>query len=380
VVNPLDQMYDTAKMSDGTPVKNVISRADFWHLASHRAVVTASDGNCDLDFSAGRVDFDSSKITPRFVGRLPDAFAWSEMQRVSDRNGMDEVTAAALMGAHTVGQCHVQASGYEGAWDWTPKQFDANFWKAMLNGKWFVHNIQSVDSQTGAKRTKTQFSLGGSQWDTSVMLFSDMGMHDDLTTCNWSQGEPVANGNCPQNHNPSGIASAIQNWANNPSAFYDAFSAAWAEMSLWGCKTCYQVDEFTRDINCASVYHHSCTNGYPNAPVINSWSSGWSNPNNKPPSTGPSSGGITYAPKPTPGATTTTTRPPSTTTRAPYTTQASGSPTRLPATTPAPTTPAPTTTPAPITTEAPVTTFAVETTSSPSTTAPYSTHRYYPEN
>jgi hypothetical protein len=372
-VDPLDKMYNTAKVN-GKHLSKFLSRADFWHLASFRAVIRSAGGNVVMNFTAGRVDPDMT-TPPRFPGRLPAAFAWSEMQRVAHRNGMSDLSAAALLGAHTLGQCHPTTSGYQGAWDPTPFTFDEQYWKALLDFQWHPHTITAINGQTGQPTTKEQFSLGGSNFDVSVMLFADMGMHVDLDNppCNVDNGD-VASGVCPNNTTPTNMPKVLRAWADNPPSFFSAFARAFTNMQNWGCDNCTLVGEYTDPVDCSSYYQHTCKKGYKGS--YSYWKSGYNTPAPPPSTTTPPSpyqttttpptttngGGPTKSPG-TSTAPTTTTAAPTTTTAAPTTTTAAPTTTTAAPTT---TTAAPTTT-----TAAPTTTYAPTTTTTAPTHKPY---------
>jgi hypothetical protein len=211
---------------------------------------------------------------PRFPGRLPQAFGWSEMQKVAKRNGMSDVQAAALIGAHTLGGCHPTVSGYQGTWDNTPFKFDEHFWLALLDAQWFTKTVVATNDQTGEQTVKEQFALEDF-FDSSVMLFSDMGSHVDLSKCDVGN-EDVSKGLCPPNNNPTALPNILRAWADRPETFFSAFARAWFAMSGWGCTNCYNVTEYDGDpITCDSFYNPPACKPYFKEPY--SVTPGWSN-------------------------------------------------------------------------------------------------------
>lgn len=79
-------------------------------------------GGPDIEFKPGRTDYvDDSKLPPR--GRLPDGAQGSDHIRfVFYRMGFSDQEIVALSGAHNLGRCHSDRSGFEGAWVNNPSQ------------------------------------------------------------------------------------------------------------------------------------------------------------------------------------------------------------------------------------------------------------------
>jgi len=59
----------------------------------------------------------------------------------------------ALAGAHALGRCHPDRSGYEGPWTFSPTTVTNDFYKLLLNEKWVWKKwkgpSQYVDKKTG---------------------------------------------------------------------------------------------------------------------------------------------------------------------------------------------------------------------------------------
>jgi len=111
-----------------------ISYADLWTLAG--CVAIESMGGPKIDWRPGRSDHSGPK-SPVPDGRLPDA---SQGQRhVRDifyRMGFNDQEIVALVGAHAVGRCHTDRSGYEGPWTNSPTVFSNDFYVQLLKRKW----------------------------------------------------------------------------------------------------------------------------------------------------------------------------------------------------------------------------------------------------
>jgi hypothetical protein len=274
----LDNMYDTAQLN-GQPLNQLLSRADFWHLASNRGVVVSSNGAVDPAYFAGRFDpqqlfANPQSFGPRFVRRLPEFFAFSEMERVCGRNNLDNFHAAALLGGHTLGHAHPEVSGFRGSWDPTPTVFDADYWEVLQDQDWFTTTITAVNIETGQTTTATQYALGGVNQDRSIQLFADV--NQLVSTTFDSQCSHVKifqpNALCTPNNPPifGSAPSILTAWAQSPSTFFSAFSSAWESVQQWGCRTgqCPRVGNTPARVNCGTnTFRHSCSKHFQETPA-----------------------------------------------------------------------------------------------------------------
>ncbi|KAI9355620.1 heme peroxidase [Zopfochytrium polystomum] len=133
-----------------------ISYADLWTLAGVVAIaamggplvpwtpglLTLSD-RVDLQmliFSRGRTDKDPKTVTTKEIppnGRLPDASQGAQHIRdVFYRMGFNDKDIVALSGAHTLGRCHTDRSGYSGPWTNTPDRFSNQYFKLLTTVEW----------------------------------------------------------------------------------------------------------------------------------------------------------------------------------------------------------------------------------------------------
>mmetsp|Transcript_26956 Transcript_26956/g.56797 ORF Transcript_26956/g.56797 Transcript_26956/m.56797 type:complete len:280 (-) Transcript_26956:435-1274(-) len=111
-----------------------VSYADLWALA---AVVAIQEcGGPVVPFRAGRSDIkSSSECVPE--GRLPDGDKdASHVRSVFNRMGFDDAEIVALSGAHTLGRCHADRSGFEGPWTENPLKFDTSYFELLLKCQW----------------------------------------------------------------------------------------------------------------------------------------------------------------------------------------------------------------------------------------------------
>ncbi|KAK8942982.1 L-ascorbate peroxidase, cytosolic [Platanthera zijinensis] len=115
------------------PIKHqflILSYADFYQLAGVVAVEVT--GGPEIPFHPGRED----KPEPPEEGRLPDATKGSDHLRdVFGHMGLSDQDIVALSGAHTLGRCHKERSGFEGAWTPNPLIFDNSYFIELLSGE-----------------------------------------------------------------------------------------------------------------------------------------------------------------------------------------------------------------------------------------------------
>lgn len=103
-----------------------LSHYPVYTLAGVVAVEEA--GGPEIPFRLGRVDFESGATSPP-DGRLPDADKGSgkktieHVREVFYRMGFTDKEIVALLGAHAMGRCHTDASGYWGPWTFAGTYF-----------------------------------------------------------------------------------------------------------------------------------------------------------------------------------------------------------------------------------------------------------------
>ncbi|KAJ7571367.1 hypothetical protein O6H91_01G161100 [Diphasiastrum complanatum] len=124
-------LYIAVKLLE--PIKQqfpIISYADFYQLAGVVAIEVT--GGPEIPFHPGRPD----KSECPEEGRLPDATKGpSHLRDVFGHMGLSDKDIVALSGAHTLGRCHKERSGFEGAWTPNPLQFDNSYFKELLSGE-----------------------------------------------------------------------------------------------------------------------------------------------------------------------------------------------------------------------------------------------------
>ncbi|KAJ3349765.1 heme peroxidase [Entophlyctis luteolus] len=131
-----------------------VSRADIWTLAGVVAIeamggprtpwypgeleTTTTNEIDDRNQNSGRTDKENpkkSEIPPN--GRLPDASQGaSHIREVFYRMGFNDRDIVALSGAHSLGRCHTDRSGYTGPWTFSPTRFSNQYFRLLVNETW----------------------------------------------------------------------------------------------------------------------------------------------------------------------------------------------------------------------------------------------------
>ncbi|CAG8468878.1 4100_t:CDS:2 [Paraglomus occultum] len=123
-----------------------ISYADLWTLAG--VVAIESMGGPIVPWKPGRSDKTAEDSCPP-NGRLPDAAQGEQHIRdVFYRMGFNDREIVALIGAHTIGRCHADRSGFVGPWTYTPTRFSNQFFIQLVKQNW---TPKTVNGQTQYK-------------------------------------------------------------------------------------------------------------------------------------------------------------------------------------------------------------------------------------
>ncbi|KAF2005011.1 class II peroxidase [Amniculicola lignicola CBS 123094] len=110
-----------------------ISYSDLWILSGVAAIQEMQGPK--IPFRPGRADRDLSFCTPD--GRLPDATKGaSHIRAIFGRMGFDDREMVALSGAHALGRCHTDRSGFDGPWTFSPTTMTNDYYKLLLEEKW----------------------------------------------------------------------------------------------------------------------------------------------------------------------------------------------------------------------------------------------------
>jgi len=122
LLNPIQAKYPT------------LPHADLWILAG--CVAIEHMGGPRVEFRPGRKDKPDGAFCPP-DGRLPDATQGpAHVRAVFNRQGFNDQEMVALIGAHCVGRCHPNRSGFDGLWTNSPTTFSNDFFVQLLERKW----------------------------------------------------------------------------------------------------------------------------------------------------------------------------------------------------------------------------------------------------
>lgn len=113
-----------------------ITYADLWTFAGCAAIEAM--GGPRVPWTPGRTDAADGSKCP-VDGRLPDASKDAvHIREVFYRMGFNDRDIVALIGAHTLGHCHADRSGYVGPWTRDPFGFDNSYFTLLLDEPWRV--------------------------------------------------------------------------------------------------------------------------------------------------------------------------------------------------------------------------------------------------
>ncbi|VVT54998.1 uncharacterized protein SAPINGB_P004368 [Magnusiomyces paraingens] len=113
-----------------------ITYADLWTFAGKIALEAM--GGPQVNWAPGRIDYvDDSNVPPN--GRLPDgALGQDHLRVIFYRMGFNDQEIVALCGAHNLGRCHKDRSGFQGPWVTNPIKFSNTYFKTLLSSNWVL--------------------------------------------------------------------------------------------------------------------------------------------------------------------------------------------------------------------------------------------------
>ncbi|KZP34409.1 class II peroxidase [Athelia psychrophila] len=132
-----------------------ISYGDLWTLGGVAAVQEMQGPR--VPWRAGRVDGFEQHVTPD--GRLPDASQGGDhLRSIFGRMGFNDQEIVALSGAHALGRCHKDRSGFDGPWTFSPTTLTNDYYKLLFEEKW-TWKKWAGPKQLEDKKTKTLMML-----------------------------------------------------------------------------------------------------------------------------------------------------------------------------------------------------------------------------
>uniref|UniRef100_A0A6V1P7P8 Plant heme peroxidase family profile domain-containing protein n=1 Tax=Heterosigma akashiwo TaxID=2829 RepID=A0A6V1P7P8_HETAK len=114
-----------------------ISRADVWTLAEMRAIVlgmSRDDLEPDFEFEVGRSNCEAGSALDEYEGHFPNAALnyTGMVEAMADFNLTDQELTA-LMGIHSIGNCKVANSGYQGEWATDAERLTNDYYELLLD-------------------------------------------------------------------------------------------------------------------------------------------------------------------------------------------------------------------------------------------------------
>ncbi|KAL8709087.1 MAG: hypothetical protein Q9220_006108 [cf. Caloplaca sp. 1 TL-2023] len=141
-----------------------ITYSDLWTLAGVCSIQEMQGPV--IPWRPGRNDRDASMCTPD--GRLPDgAKEQSHLRAIFGRMGFDDREIVALSGAHALGRCHTDRSGFDGPWSFSPTVVSNDYFRLLLGEKW---NFRKWD---GPKQYQDLASKSLMMLPTDIALVKD---------------------------------------------------------------------------------------------------------------------------------------------------------------------------------------------------------------
>lgn len=179
-----------------------LTAADLWTLAG--CVAIEEMGGPAIKWTPGRTD--SSKPTTVPDGRLPDATQGAgHIRDIFYRMGFNDREIVALSGAHALGRCHADRSGFVGPWTRAPTTFSNEYFRLLMEDEWSPKRAPNGNKQYENNRSGRDL----------MMLETDLALVRD-----------------------SEFKKYVQLYAKNEQAFADDFASAFAKLMDLGVKRC----------------------------------------------------------------------------------------------------------------------------------------------
>jgi cytochrome c peroxidase len=185
-----------------------ITYSDLWTMAG--VVAIKEMGGPNIQWQPGRTDLvDDSKIPPR--GRLPDAAQGADhLRHIIYCMGFNDQEIVALSGAHNLGGCHKDRSGFQGPWVNNPTRFSNQYFKLLLNLRWDLTTLPNGVKQYIYVDPDLP---DGENEEPLVRLPTDMALVSDPSFAPW-----------------------VKRYADDKELFFADFAAAFAKLMELGIK------------------------------------------------------------------------------------------------------------------------------------------------
>lgn len=172
-----------------------ISNADLWALAANVGIEEMGGPSIPTRF--GRTDAASSaESVESEQGRLPDGDkGLDHLREIFYPKGFDDKAIVALSGAHTVGSCHADRSGFDGKWTEDELRFDNSYFIEMLKKEYVLGEASPGNPQYEHAESGT------------IMLISDLALLED-----------------------DAYKTHVERYAADEAAYFADFTAAWVQL------------------------------------------------------------------------------------------------------------------------------------------------------
>mmetsp|Transcript_27656 Transcript_27656/g.83259 ORF Transcript_27656/g.83259 Transcript_27656/m.83259 type:complete len:267 (-) Transcript_27656:48-848(-) len=176
-----------------------ISHADLWALAAN--VATEAMGGPRIPTRFGRVDAASAaESVASQEGRLPDGDKGvPHLREIFHPKGFSDRDIVALSGAHTVGGCKAERSGFDGAWTARPRVFDNSYFKDLLTKTYAPERVAATGCPQHRHASGT------------IMLASDLALLEDPA-----------------------FKAVVEEYASDQDAFFRDYTSAWVRLQELG--------------------------------------------------------------------------------------------------------------------------------------------------
>lgn len=145
-------------------------------------IKTTEMGGPEIPWRAGRKDKTETACTPD--GRLPDASkSQDHLRDIFYRMSFNDREIVALSGAHALGRCHVDRSGFKGPWSNSPTTFSNAYYTELLGQHWQPKTTEKLVTEDGKSKTvawKGPMQFEDAKTKSLMMLPSDMALTADI--------------------------------------------------------------------------------------------------------------------------------------------------------------------------------------------------------